>query len=115
MYLDTLCVSHFKEKLADVIPINPDEDCNIFVVGPGGIRIHLSDRVIANFAHESVFTCEHNRGNAVALIGHTFISFDIHIYRGQLLLFATSYDAGRAKEIANLRLLNASSNLSCDT
>lgn len=63
LYLENLDVSELKNKLAAVILCSTD--CyisRIFLQGPSGIKVLMTDEVVRNFSEEAIFLVQFERG-----------------------------------------------------
>lgn len=58
LYLDSMLCSEMVSKLAQLMGITPDQIRDIFIQGPGGIHVHITDDVVRNLKDESMFAIE---------------------------------------------------------
>lgn len=58
LYLDNFSSDEMMHKIATLLGVRGEHVQEIFLQGPGGIHIHISDDVVRNFKDESLFTIE---------------------------------------------------------
>ncbi|XP_069684984.1 upstream-binding protein 1 isoform X2 [Periplaneta americana] len=58
LYLDSLSCAEMASKLAQMMGITPDQIHDIYVQGPGGIHVLITDDVVRNIKDEAMFTIE---------------------------------------------------------
>ncbi|KAI1302401.1 Transcription factor CP2 [Halotydeus destructor] len=62
IYLERKSVEELSLKLSELFTSNSNRGLELFVIGPGGIRIRCTDRFIDNMTNESAFTCQFSDG-----------------------------------------------------
>lgn len=63
IYLEKYSSAHLQEKLAEILGPECEQHLdNLYLIGPGGIRVRVNDQVMRNIANDSVFACEHDDG-----------------------------------------------------
>lgn len=62
IYLKNLTIDELKEKLIEAFGINGIYLKNIFLFGPNGIKIQLTNSVIQNMKNESIYNCNVEKG-----------------------------------------------------
>jgi len=70
LYLDSLSCAEMASKLAQLMGITADQIHDIYVQGPGGIHVLITDDVVRNIKDETMFTIEILQGEEI-----------IHLYR----------------------------------
>ncbi|XP_021919042.1 transcription factor CP2-like isoform X2 [Zootermopsis nevadensis] len=58
LYLDSLSCAEMASKLAQLMGITADQIHDIYVQGPGGIHVLITDDVVRNIKDEAMFTIE---------------------------------------------------------
>ncbi|KAJ9592418.1 hypothetical protein L9F63_015938, partial [Diploptera punctata] len=58
LYLDSMLCSEMANKLAQLMGITADQIHNIYIQGPGGIHVLITDDVVRNLKDESMFAIE---------------------------------------------------------
>lgn len=58
IYLEDLTVPALVEKVAQLYSVQAGQILEVFLAGPSGILIHVTDEVVANFADQSRFSVE---------------------------------------------------------
>jgi transcription factor CP2-like protein len=65
LYLDNLSCAEMASKLAQLMGITADQIHDIYVQGPGGIHVLITDDVVRNIKDEAMFTIEILQGERV--------------------------------------------------
>jgi transcription factor CP2-like protein len=58
LYLDSLSCAEMASRLAQLMGITADQIHDVYVQGPGGIHVLITDDVVRNIKDESMFTIE---------------------------------------------------------
>ncbi|PSN36616.1 hypothetical protein C0J52_10445, partial [Blattella germanica] len=58
LYLDNLSCGEMASKLAQLMGISPDQIHDIYIQGPGGIHVLITDDVVRNIKDEAMFAIE---------------------------------------------------------
>jgi transcription factor CP2-like protein len=58
LYLDSLSCAEMANKLSQMMGITSDQIHDIYVQGPGGIHVLITDDVVRNIKDEAMFTIE---------------------------------------------------------
>lgn len=58
VYLERHSEDEFLRVLAELLKVNHRHVGNFFIIGPGGIKVNVNDKVIGNIVNESAYICE---------------------------------------------------------
>ena len=68
LYLDSMLCTEMASKLAQLMGITPDRIHDIYIQGPGGIHVLITDDVVRNLKDESMFAIEILQGESLLFI-----------------------------------------------
>lgn len=68
LYLDSLSCAEMASKLAQLMGITADQIHDIYVQGPGGIHVLITDDVVRNIKDEAMFTIEILQGERISCL-----------------------------------------------
>lgn len=66
LYLDSLSCAEMATKLAQLMGITADQIHDIYMQGPGGIHVLITDDVVRNIKDEAMFTIEILQGERIS-------------------------------------------------